>query len=175
MFTNRLRYLRWLMPLTATLLIGGCGNQSGHMGAQRIPGNFKSNGERIYFTGISERSDAPLTSSGGSSMPMMGNSCASCHGSDRQGGTRMMPYFWVKAPPLLAKSLFGDTLTGETLAEDHQAPADKHGDHESYNDASLREAITAGRDPSGKPLSRLMPRWRISEQDMQDLIAYLKS
>jgi len=190
MFTNKHRYLRWMLPLFAMIFIGACGNQSGHMGAQRIPSSFKSNGERIYFTGISERSDTPVVRAGGSSMPMMGNSCASCHGADRQGGIRMMPYFWVKSPPLLAEALFGEApsvervaveiiavepITVETTPNDPHEQADKHGEHARYDDASLREAIINGRDPSGASLKRQMPRWRMSEHNMQDLIAYLRS
>jgi len=36
-------------------------------------------------------------------------------------------------------------------------------------------AITKGQDPDGsKQLSKYMPRWKIGDDDLADLIAYLK-
>ncbi len=77
----------------------------------------------------------------------------------------MMPYFWETAPALTAGALFGD----------HGEGGDGHGGHDGYDDHTLRRAIRQGIDPAGEPLDDLMPRWRMSEQDLDDLIAFLKS
>jgi hypothetical protein len=39
----------------------------------------------------------------------------------------------------------------------------------------LRRAITRGLDPDGKRLDPAMPRWSMSEQDLTDLVDFLKS
>jgi hypothetical protein len=58
---------------------------------------------------------------------------------------------------------------------DDGASDDGHGDHESYDDAALRRAITEGLDPGGNRLDPEMPRWSKSEPDLTDLIDFLKS
>lgn len=90
-------------------------------------------------------------------------SCANCHGAERQGGIRMMPFFWVKSPALTRQALFAKA-----------GHDDGHGDHESYNAASLANAIRQGIDPSGEALGSSMPRWRLSDTDMKDLIDFLQ-
>jgi cytochrome c oxidase subunit 2 len=157
--------IAWFTVFIATVFLAACDNQSGHMGSQRIPSSFSSNGEQIYFTGVSKRNSEIQYDGGGHMQMMGGGACASCHGADRRGGIRMMPYFWVKAPPLLAESLFGD----------HDEGGNGHDDHDNYNEISIRKVISTGFDPSGEPLDDLMPRWRMTDEDMSDLIAFLKS
>jgi len=43
-----------------------------------------------------------------------------------------------------------------------------------YTDALLARAIIQGLDSSGEQLSPLMPRWTLSESELQDLLTYLK-
>lgn len=130
------------------------------------PSQFQSNGERIYFsaTSASGRRISPM--GGGMHMSMMGGGCVTCHGADRQGG-RMMPQFWKSVPPLTPTALFGD--------HDKGAKDDGHGGHDVDTDETLRRAITQGFDPDGKPLDQAIPRWSFSPQDLNDLIAHLKS
>ena len=156
--------IAWFAVFIFTVLLAACDNQSGHMGSQRIPGSFSSNGEQIYFTGVSNR-NSKIQSVGGGHMQMMGGACASCHGANRRGGARMLPFFWVKAPPLLAESLFGN----------HDEGGNGHGDHDSYDEMSIRKAIRTGIDPSGESLNDLMPRWRMTDEDMSDLVTFLRS
>ena len=49
------------------------------------------------------------------------------------------------------------------------------GDREPYTDATLARAIREGVDSEGKPLSFLMPHFKLNDEDMAALIAYLKS
>ena len=138
----------------------------GNMGRENWPVQFQSNGERIYFTGMSS-SGTPITSTGGTMhMQMHLGGCANCHGADRQGG-RLMPKFWKVAPPLTPAALF--------KKHDEGSKDDGHGDHGSYSDTALRRAITKGQDPENKQLDPAMPRWSMSEQDLTDLINFLKS
>ncbi len=126
------------------------------------PESFRSNGERIYFTGTSASGQRVVPRGGSQHMTMMGDGCVVCHGADRQGG-RMIPNFLQVAPPLTTEALFGD-----------HAGDDGHGDHTTYTEATLRRAIAEGIDPDGTQLDGAMPRWSIPEVDMDDLVAFLK-
>jgi mono/diheme cytochrome c family protein len=48
-------------------------------------------------------------------------------------------------------------------------------DHPPYSDATIKRAITQGVDAAGKPLDWTMPRWQMSEGDLKDLLAFLKT
>jgi cytochrome c oxidase subunit 2 len=161
------RYLPFLF-----LFLSACnGNVDHATGSSNYgPAKFISNGERIYFTGSSE-SGNPITARQSNSgmgemhMRMHGGGCSSCHGADREG-QRMMPRFWIKAPPLTLEALFGD--------DNHDGESENHGDHDSYNIKSLRLVITTGIDPSGETLDSTMPRWSMADTDLNDLIEYLQ-
>jgi mono/diheme cytochrome c family protein len=64
--------------------------------------------------------------------------------------------------------------------EDHDGDGD-HGDgggemeHPPYDEETFKRAVTRGLDPGGDSLDPAMPRWRMSDQDLGDLIAYLKT
>lgn len=134
------------------------------------PSEFRSNGERIYFTATSA-SGQPIAPQGGSMhMMMSGGGCVACHGADRGGG-RLMPRFWQSAPPLTAAALFGE----HDEAAGTEGATESHGDHDDYTDDMLRRAITDGIDPGGERLDPVMPRWSMTDADMTDLIAYLKT
>ncbi|MBC8238887.1 MAG: c-type cytochrome [Alphaproteobacteria bacterium] len=130
------------------------------------PVEFQTNGERIYFTGISSSGFRIGANGGGMHMQMHDSGCATCHGADRQG-RRLMPKFWKAAPSLTPSALFGEH--SETSEENG------HGGHEGYNDDTLRQAITEGIDPDGNPLDQAMPRWSMDARDMADLTEFLKS
>ena len=153
------------------VLLSGCGGGIGSspLSTNDIPTEFASNGERIYLTGVSA-SGKPISARGGDAAmgmhrQMHGYGCATCHGVEREG-RRLMPRFWIKAPALTGDALFGD--------DDHKQDSSGHGDHGSYDAASLRRAITEGVDPAGEPLDQAMPRWSMNESDLNDLIAYLQ-
>lgn len=44
----------------------------------------------------------------------------------------------------------------------------------AYTDALLARAITEGLDSSGQQLDGSMPRWLLSESELQDLLKYLR-
>lgn len=151
-----------LIAVIGVLVLVGMGSKATR---SNWPTQFQSNGERIYFTARSA-SDLPINTQGGTMhMRMMatnGGGCVTCHGVDRQGG-RLMPRFRNVVPP----------LTPEALFEEHEE--DGHGDHGGYTDETLRRAIFKGIDAGGKPLAQEMPRWSMSEQDINDLIGFLRS
>lgn len=145
---------------------GGMGMGMGGMGHQPAPATFRSNGQRIFFTGTSA-SGRPITFEGGDMrVQMHGGGCATCHGADGRGGFRGMPYFWVVSPDIRGRTLLGNGHDDEKT--------DNHGDHEKYTEKTLARAIQEGIDPSGKSLHPTMPRWSMNPADLRDLIAYLR-
>ena len=117
---------------------------------------YKSNGERIYFTSTSS-SGKPIISQGFSMM--QGNiACANCHGADGRGGNVRLMMTSFEAP-----NITWPVLTGN------------YEDHAPYTEATLKDAITRGVDPGGKELEIYMPRWQISDEDLNDLISFLKT
>ncbi|PTD94380.1 cytochrome C oxidase subunit II [archaeon SCG-AAA382B04] len=116
------------------------------------PENFTSNGERIYFTGVSETGERIPFIGGPRWLSVHGGSCVDCHGRDREGG--FTPMMCSKETP---------SITWQHLTE--------HGMSES----DVKTVITEGVEPDGEELSSCMPRWQMSQEDLNDLVSYLKN
>jgi cytochrome c oxidase subunit 2 len=86
---------------------------------------------------------------------MMGGSlaCASCHGPDGRGGVHGMGMMEVMEAP---------DIRWSTLQDEFSVDA-------------FRLAVEDGQDPDGSIMSTDMPRWQMSDQDLSDLITFLKS
>ena len=148
-----------LLAGAAALLLAACASppqSAGSSGTAWGKGAFSSNGERIYFTATSEK-NTNITYSGGPSVGMMmgGGSltCASCHGPGGRGGVHTM----MGMQTMTAKDIRWSALQSEFDAEKFQL------------------AVTKGQDPDGTQLNTDMPRWNIGNDDLADLIAYLKT
>ena len=150
-----------LLAVIVTLLLAACASRSPSMmgsGTAWGTGAFRSNGERIYFSATSERGTA-ITYTGGpaSNGWMMGGggslACASCHGTDGRGGVHSMGMMQV----MDAKDIRWSVLASE------------------FDPEKFRLAVVEGQDPDGTELSTDMPRWKIGNDDLADLIAYLKT
>lgn len=150
-----------LIVVTA-LLLAGCAQSNGPMepgGTAWGMGAFGSNGERIYFTATSERG-TEITYKGGpasNGWMMMGGggrlACASCHGPDGRGGVHSMGMMQV----MDAKDIRWSVLEGE------------------FDPEKFRLAVVEGKDSDGTQLKTDMPLWNISNDDLADLIDYLKT
>ena len=122
-----------------------------------------SNGELIYFTGRNERGERIPFEGGPMWLYMRGGSCATCHGADGRGG----------APVMMGTDIPGDIRYHHLLEEEHEEEGEE--EHPPYTDELIKQAITLGLNPAGEPLDPTMPRWRMSEQDLNDLIEFLKT
>ena len=117
---------------------------------------FSSNGERIYYTSDSS-SGKPIYSQG--FMMMNGSfACVNCHGADGHGGNVFIMMNSFEVP----------NITWGHLTEDH-------GDHPPYTEESVKEAISNGIEPNGEEMSDFMPRWQMADEDLDDLIEFLKT
>jgi cytochrome c oxidase subunit 2 len=126
-------------------------------------GRYESNGEMIYFTGVNARGEHIPFSGGPRWLYMHGGGCADCHGSDGQGGT-----------PVMMGTAIPSDIRYRHLVEEEKHEHGESEEHPAYTDELIKRAITEGLDPAGRPLDLTMPRWRMSEKDLDDLLAFLK-
>lgn len=118
------------------------GMESGLPGYDRP---FKSLGEQIYYAGVSLNGPIPL-SGGPMWLAMHGGGCVSCHGIAGRGGV----------PVMMGTAIPAD-ISAQALKEHH------------YTDALIKRAIIRGIDEDGEPLNWTMPRWQMSEADLNTL------
>jgi mono/diheme cytochrome c family protein len=125
---------------------------------------FTSNGEQIYYTGVRAKS-GPIPRTGG---PMWVNyiwvGCVACHGVHGRGGI----------PVMMGTAISSDIQYAVLTGKEHPE-GDEKSDHPPYTDATIKQAITQGMDPAGEPLDWTMPRWQMTDPDLSDLLAYLKT
>lgn len=141
-------------------------------------------GERMYREGILP-SGEPMQGYVKGDIPAPGTafSCISCHMLSGLGSVEG----GVFTPPTNGTALFqprdmpgvgnnrrnsGMTMTSgmdKTVPPVQALPA-----RPAYSEEALADVLRGGRDPSGRILNMIMPRYRLSDSDMKILISYLK-
>jgi ABC-type branched-subunit amino acid transport system substrate-binding protein len=117
-------------------------------------------GKQIYLKGESAGGEIKaILGSGDIELSASAFPCANCHGSkgegSREGGLQPPPLVWSKL-----------TVAGQSaLTRQDRSP---------YDETTLARAITSGVNSSGAKLHPGMPRFRMTGEQMADLIAYLK-
>ncbi len=114
-------------------------------------------GEWIFQTGTGPNGQ-PIPYSGGM---MMRASCANCHGAGGQG---------LRTPMFVSPN-----ITYRNLANSAGMLEPDGTRGTVYNDDLIRRAVTQGIDAEGKLLAWPMPRWQLTDQEWNDLLAYLKT
>lgn len=138
----------------------GDGSDFGRGDSYEFDGSYDTVGERIYYLG--EDSDGNAIPRDGGWGMMARRGCVTCHGEDGQGGA------------------FGGMMGGRLNVPDIRystlsAPHEEDGEQvDGWTDEDIARAITEGEEPSGEELSEAMPRWDMDEEDLRDLIGYLK-
>ena len=101
------------------------------------------------------------------------NTCANCHGVNGKGGwvTMMMNSF--RAPDITWSKL--TEAAHEDEHEDEDNGEEEHEEHPPYTEEALKTAITRGINPAGEHLDEEMPRWRMSESDLNDLVEFIRT
>jgi cytochrome c oxidase subunit 2 len=150
-----------LLVVGLALLTVGLGGLVGLGAIQAVvrwpPRDAVTRGAWIYRTGT-DVDGRPIAYAGGM---MMRLSCADCHGIDGRG---------LRSPLFLSPDITYRNLTDPAgMLEPDGARGPR------YTDDAIRRAVTQGVDAEGKPLAWPMPRWRLSEQQWQALLAYLKT
>jgi hypothetical protein len=129
-------------------------------------------GESIYLRGVLG-SGAPLEGTreaGGVGTEGADAACVSCHQRSGLGSEEGR----LSIPPIAGEYLF------RSQARDASQPVLPYieglrANRVPYTDATLARAIREGLDSQGRPLSYLMPRFALGDEDMAALIAYLKT
>jgi mono/diheme cytochrome c family protein len=162
----------WIVVIVAAVLVGaalvccvGLGF-GGYLWTRQSAGapefqDYVSNGQTIYFTGRNQQGQRIPFDGAPMWLSMHGGSCASCHGADGRGG----------APVMMGTEIPGDIRYSHLTEEEHEEGEE----HPPYTDELIKRAITLGLNPAGEPLDPTMPRWRMSDQDLNDLIEYMKT
>jgi ABC-type branched-subunit amino acid transport system substrate-binding protein len=119
-------------------------------------------GRKIYVEGVSASGTEikALMSDASVEVPASAVPCAGCHGRDGRG----RPEGGV-AP---------SDVTWEALTKPYGITHPSGRKHPAYDERSLKRAIAMGLDPAGNELHVAMPRFRMTHQDMADLVAYMK-
>jgi len=117
-------------------------------------------GKAFYLRGESVSGQETTALMGEIDVPASTLTCAGCHGLKGQGITEG----GVTAGPLTWSHLtkpYGHTDEGGRK-------------HPAFSETSFVRMLTAGLDPAGNKLAVAMPAYRMSQEDMANLIAYLK-
>lgn len=163
-----------IFALSISVIVLACNSQidqNRNDGTAWGVGSFDSNGKRIYYAATSERNSAITYTGGPSTGMMMGGrlACVSCHGIDATGGKHTMHMETMDAPDIRWSALMG------LPDEGHESGESKEHSHKGYDFETFRGAVTKGEHPDGDELKQDMPRWNMSDEDLHDLMDYLKS
>jgi cytochrome c oxidase subunit 2 len=115
------------------------------------------NGADIYYT-ARDSAGHPIPYQGGM---MMRLACANCHGPNGHGRQTMM----FVSPNITYANLTNPE--GMLEPDGSRMPP--------YTDRTIQRTITQGIGSDGKTLDWPMPRWQMSGEDLDDLIAFLKT
>jgi len=129
------------------------------------PDGFTSAGQRIYYTGLDEDGDPIPRSVAGSRMmggrTMLNAACVDCHREDGRGGTLGMMMRGIEVPDVRYSALTSPHAEG-----DETEPG--------WTRDDIARAIRDGVEPDGKSLRAPMPRWDMTDEQLRDVIDYLK-
>jgi len=117
-------------------------------------------GRAIYLRGESPSGREIQAVVGEVDVPASTMTCAGCHGARGEGKTE--------------GGVTAGNLTWANLVKSygHTHPTGRK--HGPFDEASFARAVVTGVDPSGNVMLAAMPRYKLSAEDMADLVAYLK-
>jgi ABC-type branched-subunit amino acid transport system substrate-binding protein len=116
-------------------------------------------GRTIYLEGTSPSGGTITAIIGDTVLPGSALRCAGCHGTDGLGRAEG----GVLPPEITWRGL------AKPYGHDHGKRR-----HPAFDERSVARAISDGIDPAGNPLDGAMPRYSLSREDMESLVAYLK-
>ena len=119
-------------------------------------------GKYVYETGKSRKRRIITANlqAGAPPVPAEILPCMNCHGADGRGAEE-----YTEVAPL--------NINWFAMVQSGQHTHAKRS-HAAFDEASVARSIVDGVDPDGNPLDAAMPRYNISDDDMADLIEYLK-
>lgn len=141
-------------------------------------------GRRLYQEGITAAGHpVEATLQGDVAVSGAQFSCAGCHRPSGMGSSEGGVY----VPPITAQHLFAGREMNKALRNERFKElfmeAQPHGfwsnvrmprTRPAYDADLLRRAVVDGLDASGRPLAPIMPRFRLGDEDVRNLEAYLR-
>ena len=97
---------------------------------------------------------------GGTELPASALPCSSCHGEDGRGNPE--------------GGVSPSNLTWEALTRPYDVETSRGRKHGPYDPSTLKRAISLGVDPAGNDLHVAMPRYSMSHEDMEALVAFIR-
>ncbi len=159
----------WLIAVALLALCAGAGWVT--FGSRRAPAPVRggalseaeARGKSLFLHGVLSSGEHVTGKLGPEGVELTGAvaACARCHGPRGRGTGEG----GVVAPNIQASRLFAPVSSANPSTGQWERPA--------YDDRSLAEAIRRGVSSSGRVLGPVMPRFELSEQDLEALIAYL--
>jgi hypothetical protein len=117
-------------------------------------------GKALYLRGESSSGQEIVALMGDVDVPATTLTCAGCHGARGEGKTE--------------GGVTAGNLRWSNLEKPYGHTHDNGRKHTPFSDISFIRALTSGVDPAGNKLAVAMPVYRMSQQDMSDLLAYIK-
>lgn len=118
-------------------------------------------GQQIFQSGTSPSGEEILAVlAGGTELPAAALPCAPCHADDGRGNPE--------------GGVVPTDVTWEALTRPYGVQAQGGRQHGPYTESLLKRSIAMGLDPAGNELHVAMPRYRMSHEDMEALVAYMK-
>ena len=117
-------------------------------------------GKVIYTTGKSPSGGEIVAVMSGAEVPGAVLPCMNCHGEKGEGKPE--------------GGVVPTNLTWDNLTKPYGGKSASGREYPPYDEKKIVRAITMGIDPGNNELSTVMPRYRMSRTDIEDLIAYLK-
>jgi mono/diheme cytochrome c family protein len=162
MTTRAIHPLQWLWTCALVLAAGA---------AFAAPADPVALGDRIYRLG-EDATRRPLQAVYGSGTKASGAAvaCIACHRGSGLGGVEGD----VTIPPITGRALFA---TGEPVVVrvDRRTGPGLTVAHGAYDEAAFTRIVRTGRDPAGRELNSLMPRYSLSAAELRAVSAYLRT
>lgn len=117
-------------------------------------------GKALYLRGESSTGQEITALLNDLDVPASTLTCAGCHGARGEGKTE--------------GGVTAGNLVWSNLTKAYGHTHDNGRKHGAFTEADFVRALTAGVDPAGNKLAVAMPAYRMPQQDMSDLLAYLK-
>ena len=117
-------------------------------------------GKALYLRGESSSGKEITALLGDLDVPASTLTCAGCHGARAEGKTE--------------GGVTAGNLTWSNLVKSYGHTHDSGRQHGAFTENSFIRALTSGVDPANNKLAVAMPIYHMPQQDMSDLIAYLK-
>ncbi|HEY0666478.1 MAG TPA: c-type cytochrome [Gallionella sp.] len=136
-----------------------------------VPPDDESAGKRIYREGMLP-SGEPLRGTLQNGVELSGSAaaCAVCHRRSGLGGGEGQN----SVRPIAGRLLFAPALIQSSSDQASPAQASSARTRPRYTLDALARALRDGVDPSGRLLDALMPRYRLNDDEVRQLAAYLQ-